>query len=286
LSALTKLFVVLLIICSLLLAAGVVVFVNNTQHYRTTGEAAQGRIDLLTTQLTAANFDANNARALATKSAEDALTLAGKLREEINTHKKAADDRAAEIAKNEAQIAVLSATLNEANAALKVAGTNLASLQTQYNALIKDNDKTRVENAELVGANTDLQKRVEEAQRELDYQLERVQQLTSELGNARQLLSENRIATNATPRRPASPGRIDGLIKGIKEIEGVRYGTINLGSADKIQRGTELNIIDRASNTYLGKITIETVDQNESFGRIEGRQAAQIREGHNVVSEI
>ena len=286
-SALTKLFVVLLIICSLLLAAGVVVFVNRTEEFVKAEQTSKAQIAQLNERLTTAQNDANVARARESKAADDNLKLVGTLRDEANSAKRAADDRAGEVTKKEAEIAVLSAALSEASSALKVAQTNLSSLSGQYNALVKDHDKTRAENAELVGANTDFQKRLEEAQRELDYQLERVQQLTTELASAQRGMAPGGITSNARPRQAAAaPPRVNGVIRDIKDVDGVKYATISLGTADKVQKGMEFNVIDRDANQFLGKLTVETVDQNESFGRLEGPKASDIKQGHAVVSEI
>ncbi|MGE5608570.1 MAG: hypothetical protein ACM359_04910 [Bacillota bacterium] len=285
-SPLTKLFVVLLVICSLLLTAAVVVFVNQTDNYRQAMVSADAKIVGLERDKTEAGKEVTAAKADADQKAKDAAKLASQLQGELA---KVSDEMGKKDVENNrltARISVLEAAVTDLTSAHKLAQQNLGDLQKRYDSIIAENDKIRLANAELTGANTDYQKRLDEAERERRWLAEQNIQLKKDNTQARNLLAQNNIPMeNGVARKVAAPN-LKGVIRSIKSSDGVTYATITLGSVDKVEKGMQFNVVNQFTNEFLGKLTVETVDPNEAFGRLEGPRIQEVKPDYQVLSQL
>jgi hypothetical protein len=79
---------------------------------------------------------------------------------------------------------------------------------------------------------------------------------------------------------------INGVISGVQPINGVPFATINVGSAQSVSKGMEFNIIDRPTGTFLGILTVDSVEQNEAVGRLRGPHVDQIKQGNEVRTQL
>src|SRR5438045_2672544 len=146
----TKLFVVLLIICSLLLTAATVVFVNRTEDFHKAANASEERALRFQRDKEAAQRDADAAKtreteAIATSNAKVADLLA---RIQTMTQDLAAKDAAANDLN--AKLAVAQASITDQAGGLKTMGQNVADVNARNQSLVGENDKLCVTNAELV----------------------------------------------------------------------------------------------------------------------------------------
>ncbi len=284
-STLTKLFVVLLIVCSLLLTAGVVVFVNKQENFVKLLDAQNDKIALLRKESETFRNAASAAQSQLNQAIKDHNNSLAGLQNKLNQAQSDTAAKAAELAKLESRVATLDAAVTTHAEALKISQTNLGTLQARADELAKSNDSTRTQNAELVGANTDLQKQLDSATREVEFLQEQKVQLSSALESARNLLAQNKIQFSGKASVPA-PADLKGVIRTTKVLDGITYATISIGSADKVQKGMEFNVIDRDSNLFLGKLRIETVDSNEAFGRLEGPRVSDVKPDNEVLSRL
>lgn len=284
-SALTKLFVILLIVCSMLLTAGVVVFVNRTEDFRMSLTQEQSRARTLQSEKESAEI---LARAAQNREQANAVESNRKIAERdqmiISLNEKIG---AGATAGNTAQttIAIQQAQLTDASSALKTLNQTLNDLQAKHDAMIKQHGETLIRNADLVGANTDLQKRIEQAEREVRWQNEQIVQLKAERDRIVRLLGDQGVDPNAAPVRGGvrPTPRVNGVVRQIRGEGGITVATISLGAADRIDKGMQFNIVDPNSTTFLGKITIDSVEANESIGRVEGPRVADIQPNQSRV---
>jgi hypothetical protein len=86
-------------------------------------------------------------------------------------------------------------------------------------------------------------------------------------------------------RGPAAPA-INGVIRAVKPIGGIPYATISVGSADGVAKGMEFKVVNRGTGDFLGILTVDSVDLNESTGRLSGPRTNDIRSGAEVKTQL
>jgi len=287
-SVMTKLFVVLLIICSLLLTAATVVFVNRTEDYHKTANAFETRMLAAQRDKEAAQRDADAARARETEAIATANGKVSDLQARMQQITQEMSARDAEINDLKAKAAVDKAAISEQAAALKTMGQNVTDVNNRNQALTAESDKLRLANADYVGSNTDLTKRLEEAERERRFLNEQLNQAKTDLARATGVLSSKGLSINQ-PTKTGSGATIPdlrGVVRNVKTDEGRTYATISLGAQQKVEKGMEFSVIDQNEGTFLGKFIVDSVDQDSSFGRLEGPRVQNVRQDNVVVSRL
>jgi septal ring factor EnvC (AmiA/AmiB activator) len=278
-SVLTKLFVVLLIICSLLMTAAMVVFVNRTEDFHRAATLAEERALAAQRQKATAENDANVARQ---REAEAIATANGKvsdLQARITQMGQEVAAKDAEINDLKTKAAVAQGTITEQAAGLKTMGQNVTSVSERNKALTEENDKLRLTNAELVGANTDYTKRLEEALRELRFANEQLSQARADLARRPEAPKNGARAAVATPD-------LKGVVRSVKTDEGRTFAEISLGSQQKVEKGMEFFVIDDTEGSFLAKFIVDSVDPDSSFGRLEGPRVQNVKRDNVVLSKL
>ena len=287
-SPLTRIFVVLLVVCSMLLTASVVVFVSKTENVQASLEKAQG-------QLEAANLAATRAQtelASARTSAETArLTAEG----QIKALQQELADKQAQISTLGVQIADLSskntlasADVNRLTEALKTAQDTTAKLQDHVTELRKASDDLVRQRGELNVAISDLQNRLDVTERERRNVAEQLTEANAQIAQMRGALADANITLQPRQTTGLSGGAPDikGVVRATRSIAGIPYATISVGSADDVQKGMEFNLIDRERGEFLGKLYVDTVEPNEATGRLDGPRINEVRQGTEVRTQL
>ncbi|MFI5380825.1 MAG: hypothetical protein ACHRHE_16120 [Tepidisphaerales bacterium] len=284
-SPLTKLFVILMIVCSLLLTGAVVVFVNRQDNERHAREERDIVVKRVEGERDAAQTLAASAQARekdeARKSNAKIAELAGdilKLNEKVR-------DAGVEKGQLNNTIATKDAQLTALAQANQATNQNLKDVQTRYDGLVKENDTLRVRNSELAGINTDFQKRLDEAERERRWLNEQVVQLKSEVDRCRKVLADKNISADPLPPLNKAPADIKGVVRGVKVQDDMVFATISLGSADRVAKGMKFTIVNQNSNDFLSFIIIDSVEPNEAFGHLEGPRKQDVARENVVLSQ-
>jgi hypothetical protein len=196
------------------------------------------------------------------------------------------------LAKASAQLALQSADLGRLTEALKSSEDTKNKLQDTLAQLRTGNDQLLRQNSEQSMAITDLTNKLEVTERErrfLAEQFSETQNQTERLGKALRDMGgdvASILARPATGGLAAGAPPINGVIRNTRNIAGIPYATISVGSADNVVRGMQFSIIDRQSGRFLGKLTVDTVEPNESTGRLEGPAIAEVRPGVEVRTQL
>ncbi len=286
-SPLTKLFVGLLIVLSLLTTAATVVYVNMEDIQKTTLEntkaqlqAAQAAAQEARDQLTAAQQNLTNVQAQANQAQQSATT-------DINNRQATISDLQVQLAKAQSQQATQQLDVSRLTEALN-------ATQAQNNTNLQELARLRQNNDNLVRQTSDLNGRVTELSATLDV-TERERRLLAE--QLTQANTENQrlsaIITNSglSPQQQqqvaqrAGPA-INGVIRDVRTIAERPYATISVGTADGVQRGMEFKILDRAGGNFLGTLIVESVEPNEATGRLQGPGLAQVKPGVEVRTQL
>jgi hypothetical protein len=293
LSPLTKVFVLLLVVLSLLLTAATVTFVNTLDNQRKIADQARLKTE---NAMAKAESDAATAAALAAQ-AQDAERIAqntiDQLKQQANTFQKDIADRDVQLAQAKSQVAIQSADVTRLSEALKSSEDTKSRLQEMVASLRQSNDQSIQQAAQSSQQISDLTNRLEVTERERRFATEQLEELrgqSQKLSAAIQEMGRNPneiLASVAVGGRAGAP-KINGVVREIRTIAGLPYASISVGSVDNVAKGMEFNIVDRKTGTFLGKLTIDTVELNESSGRITGPndKLAQIKPGVEVKTQL
>jgi hypothetical protein len=280
-STLTKVFVVLLVVLSLLLAAGVVTFVHTadatkTAHDTTVADLNNARADNARLSSQVNTMQTTFTVALSEKDS----TIAG-LRNELGGLQQ-------QVAQRDGQIAELTANLGLATAAQTTANDALKAMQAAYTERSKVYDDLRTnfdkQQKQLVDANIHIDDQanvIDVTRRQNKFYGEQVAQLQTDLSKASALLRQNGIAmggpagsalVNPEPNVP-----VNARVEETRTIGGVRYATINAGSADSIATKMQLKVVDPRSNQFLGYLVVDQVFPHQAMGRLEGPRVGEVQ---------
>ena len=270
-SALTKLFVVLLVICSLLLTAATVVYVNRSEDYRAALQAKDSEIERARGEARIAKLDADAAVAREQKLATDANAARNALQGQVTQLQQELSRVGTELATAKTALLVRDGQITKLTAGLEAAQKGGSGLFARNEELAKEIDKLRTERTELNTTVLDLTKRYDAMERELRQTKETLVQ----------------VQAGATGGAGGGvPANVRGTVTQVTTQGGQTFARIDLGSSDKLKTGDRLNILDQNNQQWLGEIIIETVQPEWSFGRLEGRNITNVKPNHVVVSKL
>lgn len=288
-SALTKIFVVLHVVVSLLLAAALIVFVNRQENFRIANIAAKNDAIAAKNLADLRLAEVQKIRDSAASVAVDKDAQIKVLQDAVAAAEKTALDKDAQIAQLNSDKTQLQTSLTSANAAVQVAQADMKARQEAYNALKDVSDKDQKKLVEDETHITELTNSVEVSGKTVRYQAEQISELQNQNGKYLDILRKYNISTTGNtapaggPINGAANVNINGIVREFRNINGVPFATISLGSADAVTRGMKFNVIDPAKGRFLGYLYIDTVNAHDATGRLEGPLVTQVQPN---VSEV
>lgn len=288
-SALTKFFVVLLVLLSILQTAGMVVFVNKTEALDTNLEAAKQQVLIVQKAAEDAKTESANARqtAIATQSA-----AAEQLRakdQSLTAAQRQVADKDTTIAEVQGEKIRSAADLSKTTEALKASIASNDLLQADVKTARTTLNDLNSKNVELNLSLTDYANKLEVTDKALRYAEEQLTQAQSQNTQLNQLLKDNGVSkpevASLVGTRGGAPA-INGVVRDVRDIGGITYATISVGAADDVKKGMEFKVVDRINGNFLGIITIETIEPNEATGKLDGPRVAEIRAGNEVRTQL
>jgi hypothetical protein len=289
LSPLTKIFVVLLVLLSVVLTAGTVVFVYRADKAQTTISGLQLQNTATQSKLAQAEADSLAARAELAASRQNQQASVAAINQTLLATQQTLADRDVTVAELTSKNTIQEASLARLSEALKASEDTKTKLQEVVVAqrVVADDNTKRI--AELNASVSDLTNRLEVTERErrfLSEQYSAAQSTTSQLSAAAKdagLSVANLLETAGT--RAGAP-RINAVVRDVRTIAAVPYATISVGSADSVKPGMEFKIIDRARGDFLGILTVESVLLNEATGRLVGPRVPDIGPGSEARTQL
>ena len=287
-SPLTKLFVALNVLLTLILTSATLVYINKEDIQRDSltkvkaerdskaqqVETLQAQVNSLQANVQAANQQANTQ---ATASGNEVIRLQNdlsKLQVQLATESSKA-------AQQQLDISRLTEALNASQAATARLNDEVARLRTNNDTLVK-------QSSDLNATVSDLTNKLDVTERERRLLAEQLAQTKGEAQRLGKIISgaglspqQQEVAVN----RSGLPS-INGVVKDVRAIAGNQYATISVGSADSVSKGMEFKVIDRRSGNFLGTLVVDTVEPNESTGRLFGPNVAAIKPGVEVRTQL
>jgi len=277
LSIFTKIFVVLVMVLSVLLAALVVPFVVNTDNYREKWQNVQSQLNVQ--KYNAADREADLAQDIQKKNEmiktyEDQVA---RLQAEVN-------NRDTQIQNLQAQVISLQNANSDVRGQLARLSTGLEQA-TQINEMLQSEVKNRREkmltlqtqNIELTESLRDRTTQVDtlvrqvrllkEQQEDLATQNERLSTTVASLqqyaDKAEDLPGKLKSKLDTGVRPPVT---IRGVVTDVKQIGDDQFVALNVGANDKVAEGMKFMI--HRGDQYLGDVVVTQVDLNTSAGRV------------------
>jgi len=294
LSALTKLFVVLLVVCSLMLSAAVVVFVNRVPDFQKEAQTATqqkqqavNQANLLSGQLTMAQA---NLKAANQNSNDQIVHLRG----EIESVQGQLAAKNVDLAKAANEAAIKDAQLTGVTGALKASEEENKTLQGQLAEIRQSNDKYITQNrdlnisvSELTARNDSLDKQRKYLEEKDEQNKKQVSQMNSVMARAGiKYDQESGEAVQAGQPVVGTPGPIDGVITATQTIGGVKYATISIGSSDNVAKGMKFYVINRSTGEFYGTLVVDNVQPNEAIGQLAGPKTQNVEKGSEVKTQL
>lgn len=286
-SALTKTFVILHVVMSMLLSAGIIVFVNRVENFSTANKT-------LDTQRKVAESRANEsvAELAAVRSnmqgvQQASLSQISRIQADLTARDKEILDLRTQVAEAQQQLASDKAALASANEALKVAQNNQGTLQGQLADIRTTHDKLMQQYTEANLSINDLTNRLSQTERQRRDLAEQVATLNDRLENA----GANQARAGAgeagqAGARMAPRQNVNGVIRDRRPIAGIPHATISLGTEDAINKGDRLIVVDRRTGDFLGYVDITSTDVQESVGRLSGPRIKDIKPDDEVRARL
>lgn len=286
-SPLTKLFVVFHVILSLLLTAGLVVFVNRVENFKLSAEKANDALQVEQKRSEAAIADANALKQVAEKAAQQAGSALAAVKAQLDSAQQQIADKDVKIAELNSNNVMAAANLARLTEGLTASENQKALQLAMITDLRTSGDKLTKEKADLNIVVSDLTNKLEATERDRRYYAEQLSQannVRSGLENQLKGLgySPTELAAAATKVGPP----INGVVREVRPIGGVPYATISVGSADSVTKGMEFKVIDRSRGDFLGVLTVDTVEPNEATGRLVGPRVGEITRGSEVRTQL
>ncbi len=286
-SPLTKLFVVLLVVLSLLQTAAVVVYVNKEDMSRNAHQATLAELEARRNELEQARQAATAAQQNLTTVQQEANSRSSKADTQIAGAQRDVANLNVQLAQAASDKAAQQLEIGRLTESTKSASETLALLNGEVTKLRTRNDQLVRESSDLDSRVSDLSNKLDVTERERKFlaeQLTEAQTQTQKLGA--QLKGAGIGPDQATAAAQRSGPPIAGVVREVKDIAGMKYATISVGSADQVAPGMEFKIINKNTNDYLGSMVVDSVTPNESTGKITGPHVDQIRNGVEARTQL
>jgi hypothetical protein len=288
-SVLTKVFIVLLVIVSLLTSAGLLVYVNQTENFKVSVKALEAAAAVATAQNAALKANASAAQADANAARKDRDDMAIAL-------SKAAEPVQAELDKSKADLAEIKARLDVAGVAVATISEALKSSEEQRKGLETILASTRTDNDGLNKRNSDQSLAIADLTSKLEVSDRKVKEFTEQLAAAKEdlKLAQDTIKDSGIkPKQPVgltdSAPPINGIVRSVSSPDGIAHATISVGTDDDVKVGMRFYVLDLskpAKDAFLGVMTVDSVDAKEATGRLDGPNVPAIKAGVEVRTHI
>lgn len=284
-SALTKIAIVLLVVASLLLSAGVVVFVNKVEDWQQLAKAQQSNYakeqettkSLMLEVLSVRN--ASDAQMKSANAALDAAKAESASKDPIIAGLKADKDR---LTQEKAGVEATVATMTGVQAGLQ---GQLAAGATQITALRQSVDRLNEERHSLNSQLTDALSKLEVVTRAYNNEKEKSAAARAAYDDLKTKVLAAGFTEMTLPKR-SSEGMpsLEGVVQGVFTAGNKPWATISIGSKDMVEKGMQFKVVN--NNEFLGYLTIQTTEPKEAAGVLDGPRVEKVRTGDQVKTQL
>ena len=287
-SALTKVFIVLLVVLSILMTAATVVFVSRVENSAQAAADAKAEASRQSTRANQAEAAAAAAKAAEQQVRQASNSQVAQVQGKLTAAEQAASAKDVQIAELTSKAAMQAADFTRLTEGLKSSEDTKSKLQDMLVELRKGNDDLSKKSGDLNLTVTDLTNKLDVTERERRNLAEQLQETKGQAEKLSSKLKDTGVNVDEPPPAGSRAGAvaINGVIRDVRPIAGIPYATISVGSADNVQKGMEFKIVDRNTGDYLGDLIVDTVEPNEAVGRLSGKRIAEVKAGNEVRTQL
>lgn len=289
-SSLTKIGVILLVLLSLVLSSGVVVYVGTSADLKKQVDDAKAAANAARTESENARNDAQAARARADEDIRQKNAQVEQAKQAFTSLQQQLVQKDTQLSQVTAQQQLQAVENTTLAGALKGSEEAKSRLQDQVNQLRGSDDKLAAQNGQLNLTVTDLTNKLEVTERERRLLAEQLAEAKGQVEKQATMLkdlgvSPAQLASASSSARLGAPS-INGVIRQVKTIGSVVYAEISVGSADSVAAGMEFKVINRETGAFLGILTVDSVELNQATGRLAGPRLNDIKAGNEVKTQL
>jgi len=286
-SALTKIFVILLVVLSLVETAGIVVYVNRSENFALSNKNLKDSVAAEKAKASAADDRAAAANDARVQAESDKVLIRNSSQQTIDGLRAAALEKDTQIAQLNSQLAQATAAQKSGGDALLVAQKSMDMLNGQVAELRKTNMDLQRRDSVNSLALVSLNNKFDTVNRQWRDATEQNSELQNQIKNAQETMHRAGVSNASPPLNNEALTDVKGVVRKVQNMNGVPMATISVGSVDQVTKGMRFSIIDRnAADPFLGYLKIERVEPNEAIGTITGPHVNQIHPGVEVRTQL
>jgi hypothetical protein len=289
-SALTKVFILLHVVMSMLLAAGLIVFVNRVDDFQVASRTQKAALARAEAQSAEANAALATMQSTMNNVSQTSQARIQQIQAELAQRDQQILDLRGQLAESQAALASAQTSLNSNTQALNVAQQNQGTLQGQLAQLRQTHDKLMQQFTDANLSLNDFQARLSQTDRQRKDLQEQVAALQEQIANAGAAGARTDAGRDdaAQARGRLSPNlHVNGVVREKRVIAGVPYATISIGSADAVTRGMRLRVLGgRGGQEFLGYVDVTNVEPDEAIGKLSGPRVNEVTANSQVVSNL
>ncbi len=280
-SVLTRVFVVVLVVLSLLLSAAAVTFLNTIPGLQADLETSKEAIAIANAtaarSTTAADTRVSNAR----REVDELVNRLNSAQTDVGSLRAQLDETRAEAARLQSQLALEQATVSATAQAVTVTTQQYDALQQQLASLRGETSQITEQYGATQAQLNQVQNELTFTRRALRAEQEKIAELTAMNGRMKSALGSLGMNSDAIPANLGAKD-VNGIITGRTELENGPYAQISIGSEDDVRTGMELAVFDDRTGALLGLMTVEEVDNKTAFGSLRGDRVGEIARSDRV----
>jgi len=285
LSALTKIAVVLLVVASLLLSAGVVVFVNKVEDFRNSADAATARYNQEREARAVANSQTQALNASLLQQAQTFNAKIDQLRQEAGAKDAQVLDLRNQLTKLDQDKKGIEVALGAAMKTQEGLQGQLGAATQQITDLRKIRDQIVEERFQLNVQLTDALSKLDQTERARKNAEERASTLRSSLSDLETKMANAGYNFNTIPNRTnQGEPHLEGVVSSVFNAGGKPWAYISLGSKDNVRKDMRFNVVN--NNEFLGYLIIQSTEPNNAAGVLEGPGVSKVKSGDQVKTQL
>ena len=285
-SPLTKLFVVLLVILSIAFVSGTIVALNQVDVNQLAIDTLAKKLKDAQAQVGNLNEQVDAQRQIGLATAADASNQLKEMGLKATAQQMEVNDAKAQIADALSKMAIQSSDVTRLTEALKSSEDTKGKLSDQIADLRKANDNYLLQNGQLNTSVTELTNQLDVTERERKYLAEQLTEAKSESDKLSKALNDAGIKVDLADAgtRGGAP-KIDAIIRDTRQIAGIPYATISVGTNAQVTKGMEFSLVS-SNGDFLGTLTVDSVEPDEATGRLSGPKIDQVQAGVEAKTQL
>ena len=278
-------FVVLLVILSIAFVSGTIVALNQVDVNQEAVKKANDAVTVERARSSSLSQSLEAEKSIEQASATQSQTRIDDMQKSSNALQLQLNDSKAQLADSASKMAIQSSDVTRLTEALKTSEDTKSKYAEQIADLRKNNDTYLTQNGQLNTTVTELTNRLDVTERERKYLAEQLTESKTASDKMSGFIKDNGLTFDlASAGTHGGSPKIDAVIRDTRQIAGIPYATISVGSNASVIKGMEFSLV--RNGDFLGKLTVDSVEPDEATGRLTGPKVEQVQAGVEAKTQL